>query len=173
MGNNRRQHGSEVNIRTSFVPPARVAWGIAASPVGKVAVGLTEKGEVCRLAFLCNRQASEVLAAWRAAWPRTEFFKGADVTNYPTAPILLIGTAFQHAVWRTMTKIPGGKTLSYGDLARRIGNPRAARAVGTACGANPVPLLVPCHRIVAANGLGGFSSGLKIKKALLKREGGL
>ena len=71
-----------------------------------------------------------------------------------------------------MLKIPAGKVISYGELARRIRNPKAMRAVGTACGANPVPVLVPCHRIIAGNGgLGGFGGGLRMKKALLQAEG--
>jgi len=75
-------------------------------------------------------------------------------------------------VWETLRRIPYGRVRSYGWVARRIGKPRAARAVGAACGANPVPLLVPCHRVVAGDGsLGGFSGGLPNKKRLLKLEG--
>lgn len=71
-----------------------------------------------------------------------------------------------------MTKIQLGKTRSYGEIARAIGNPKAVRAVGGACGANPIPVLVPCHRVLAANQkFGGFSSGLEWKRALLMREG--
>ncbi len=80
-------------------------------------------------------------------------------------------TEFQKSVWRQMLKISTGKTKSYGEIASAIGNPKAVRAVGGACGANPVPVLVPCHRILAANSkLGGFSSGLDWKRSLLKRE---
>jgi len=71
-----------------------------------------------------------------------------------------------------MRKIPLGRTKSYGEIASVIGKPKAVRAVGGACGANPVPVLVPCHRVLAANQkLGGFSSGLDWKRSLLKREG--
>lgn len=81
-------------------------------------------------------------------------------------------TEFQQAVWREMLKIPVGKTRSYGEVAERIGNPKAVRAVGGACGANPIPVLVPCHRILAANKkIGGFSGGLDRKRTLLAREG--
>ena len=81
-------------------------------------------------------------------------------------------TEFQKAVWREMRKIYPGKTKSYGEIAERIGKPKAVRAVGGACGANPVPVLVPCHRVLAANKkLGGFSGGLDWKRKLLKREG--
>lgn len=82
------------------------------------------------------------------------------------------GTPFQQAVWQAMTAIPAGETRTYGELARAIGRPRAGRAVGQACGANPVPVLVPCHRVLAAGGrLGGFSAGLDWKRRLLAREG--
>jgi len=79
---------------------------------------------------------------------------------------------FQQAVWRAMLKLGPGKTRSYGEIAGAIGNPKAVRAVGGACGANPIPVLVPCHRVLAANNkIGGFSSGLDWKKKLLAREG--
>lgn len=82
------------------------------------------------------------------------------------------GTPFQQAVWQAMTAIPAGETRTYGELARAIRRPRAGRAVGQACGANPVPVLVPCHRVLAVGGrLGGFSGGLDWKRRLLAREG--
>ena len=82
------------------------------------------------------------------------------------------GTQFQQRVWHTLRKIPRGRTWSYAQVAQAIGNPKAVRAVGGACGANPIPVFVPCHRVVAANScLGGFSGGLNWKRALLKREG--
>ncbi len=81
-------------------------------------------------------------------------------------------TPFQCEVWRGLLEIKPGQTTSYGGLARRIGNPRAARAVGAACGSNPIPVLVPCHRVLAASGqLGGFSAGLDWKRRLLAAEG--
>jgi O-6-methylguanine DNA methyltransferase len=82
------------------------------------------------------------------------------------------GTAFQRRVWNAMRKIACGKTRSYGEIARSIGKPKAVRAVGGACGANPIPVLVPCHRVLAANRkIGGFSGGLEWKRRLLAREG--
>jgi len=81
-------------------------------------------------------------------------------------------TDFQKSVWRQMLKISAGKTKSYGEISIAIGKPKAVRAVGGACGTNPVPVLVPCHRVLAANKkLGGFSGGLDWKRSLLKREG--
>jgi O-6-methylguanine DNA methyltransferase len=80
------------------------------------------------------------------------------------------GTKFQRAVWNELRKIPMGETRTYGDIAKAIDRPGAVRAVGTACGANPIALFIPCHRVVAKNGLGGFGSGLPWKKLLLKKE---
>jgi O-6-methylguanine DNA methyltransferase len=87
-------------------------------------------------------------------------------------PLDLAGTDFQKSVWNALRKISSGKTKSYGEIARAIGNPKAVRAVGGACGANPVPVLIPCHRVLAADGkIGGFSGGLDWKRTLLAREG--
>jgi O-6-methylguanine DNA methyltransferase len=85
---------------------------------------------------------------------------------------LATGTPFQRKVWAALRQIPAGQTESYGRLAAALGAPKAARAVGSACGANPVPLLIPCHRVVpAGGGLGGFSVGLHWKRRLLAIEG--
>ncbi len=85
---------------------------------------------------------------------------------------LAAGTPFQRKVWAALRQIPAGQTESYGHLAAVLGAPKAARAVGSACGANPVPLFIPCHRVVpSGGGLGGFSGGLHWKRRLLAREG--
>ncbi len=82
------------------------------------------------------------------------------------------GTPFQRKVWAALAQIPYGQTESYAELAARVGNRRGARAVGGANGKNPIPIVVPCHRVIKADGsLGGYSSGTKIKKKLLKLEG--
>jgi methylated-DNA-[protein]-cysteine S-methyltransferase len=70
-------------------------------------------------------------------------------------------------------EIPYGQVISYNELAKRIGNPNSARAVGNAVGANPIPIIVPCHRVVSSRGLGGYSSGIEIKKMLLRLEGSI
>jgi O-6-methylguanine DNA methyltransferase len=86
-------------------------------------------------------------------------------------PLDLRGTPFQKKVWAALRRVPFGKTISYADLARRAGHPRAARACGSANGANPVPLFVPCHRTLATGGgLGGFGGGLPLKRKLLDLE---
>ncbi len=84
------------------------------------------------------------------------------------------GTAFQRAVWRAIEEIPRGETRSYGWITARIGRAGAARAVGQATGANPLPLIVPCHRVIAGDGsLGGYTGGQDLKRALLRMEGAM
>lgn len=88
-----------------------------------------------------------------------------------TLPMDLQGTRFQQSVWQALTELQYGQTVSYTDIAERIGKPKSVRAVATAIGANPVLILVPCHRVVAKSGkLGGFRAGLEMKKELLKLE---
>jgi methylated-DNA-[protein]-cysteine S-methyltransferase len=88
-----------------------------------------------------------------------------------TVPLAPAGTPFQKSVWKELRRIPYGRTSSYKEIARRVKNPKAVRAVGTANGANPLCVIVPCHRVIAADGsIGGYSGGLRIKTALLKLE---
>ena len=89
-------------------------------------------------------------------------------------PVASNGTAFQQLVWRQLRDIPCGTTLSYGELAKRIGNPAASRAVGLANGSNPIAIAVPCHRVIGANGdLTGYGGGMERKRWLLTHEGAL
>ena len=99
-----------------------------------------------------------------------EYFSGRrQVFDLPLAPA---GTAFQLAVWRALQGIGYGRTMSYGQLARELGHARGARAVGLANGSNPLPVIIPCHRVIGADGsLTGFGGGLEIKRALLQLEG--
>ncbi|MDD5596744.1 MAG: methylated-DNA--[protein]-cysteine S-methyltransferase [Victivallaceae bacterium] len=98
-----------------------------------------------------------------------EYFRG-ERTQF-NIRLDLQGTDFQKKVWKALLDIPCGQTRSYGDIARVIGNPGASRAVGTANSKNPVPLIVPCHRVINADGrIGGFSSGPALKEKLLKHE---
>jgi len=95
------------------------------------------------------------------AGKRTEF-------DLPLSPK---GTEFQRGVWRRLQEIPYGETISYGELAKRVGNPKASRAVGAANGQNPIPIVIPCHRVIGANGkLTGFGGGLPTKEKLLALE---
>ena len=95
------------------------------------------------------------------------YFRG----RAPRLPELdLAGSDFDRQVWRALVEIPWGETVTYGELAARLGKPGAARAVGSANGRNPIPILVPCHRVVASGGLGGYSGGLDVKRWLLAHE---
>lgn len=90
-----------------------------------------------------------------------------------STPLAFNGTPFQNRVWKELTRIPYGETISYLDLAKRIDHPRAVRAVGMANGANPIAIIVPCHRVIGSNGsLTGFGGGLPTKRALLELEKG-
>lgn len=100
-----------------------------------------------------------------------DYFAGR-LKQFSTRPAFT-GTAFQNRVWTELTRIPYGATISYLDLAKRIGNPKAVRAVGLANGANPIAIIVPCHRVIGSNGsLTGFGGGLPTKRALLELETG-
>lgn len=105
----------------------------------------------------------------RVASELEEYVRGERVEfTFAIAPH---GTDFDHSVWHEVARIPYGTTATYGDVARRIGRPGAARAVGHANGRNPVPLVIPCHRVVAAGGkLGGYGGGLPLKRRLLALE---
>lgn len=95
-----------------------------------------------------------------------------DAPSEKAVPLDPVGTPFQKAVWDELRRIPRGRTITYGELARRLGNPKSVRAAAQACGANPILMLVPCHRVIGADGsLTGFAAGLERKRELLRREG--
>ena len=98
-----------------------------------------------------------------------EYFKGKRMTfDLPLAPE---GTEFQQSVWKQLRKISYGRTKSYGEIANKVGNPRASRAVGAANGRNPISIIVPCHRVIGADGkLTGFGGGIERKRWLLEHE---
>lgn len=98
-----------------------------------------------------------------------EYFSGRRTEfNLPLSSHF--GTPFQNEIWQEMNRIPFSKTVSYGELAHRVGRPKAARAVGQACNKNPWPIVVPCHRVVASQGEGGYALGLESKRKLLDHE---
>jgi methylated-DNA-[protein]-cysteine S-methyltransferase len=113
--------------------------------------------------------APEIKALASAEQQLDEYFKGQRKTF--DLSLHMQGTEFQKKVWKELLKIPYGKTISYGELARRIKNEKAVRAVGTANGKNPLCVIIPCHRVIASDGtLGGYSGGLTIKARLLQLE---
>ncbi|MGB9758078.1 MAG: methylated-DNA--[protein]-cysteine S-methyltransferase [Candidatus Bipolaricaulaceae bacterium] len=105
---------------------------------------------------------------WQLAAELDEYFRGERARF--TVPMKLVGPPFYRLVWEELLCIPYGETLTYGDLAKRLGRPRAARAVGLALARNPLPIIVPCHRVVGKNGLGGFGPGRAWKEKLLSLE---
>jgi methylated-DNA-[protein]-cysteine S-methyltransferase len=103
-----------------------------------------------------------------------EAYFGGDLRSLDGLAVRTAGTPFQKRVWAALRKIPVGRTLSYGELAQKLGKPGAARAVGAANGSNPVSLVIPCHRVIAADGtLGGYGWGLPRKEWLLRHEGAI
>jgi len=153
------------------------------SPVlKKVFVASTHKG-VCRIDFLTSKES--FLKKLRNQFPGDitrddrknqkvlaqlkKYLKG-ELKNFD-CPLDMKGTSFEKKVWLALKRIPYGKTRSYKDIAESIGHPKAFRAVGNANGSNPLPLILPCHRVIESNGgLGGFGHGLKIKRQLLHLE---
>lgn len=161
--------------------PIRVALPIP-TPDGEFIAHYSETG-LAGLDFPPAKKAGRRAAATRPLPLTIRTWHGTTVTalkkllqgDKPAAlpPLDWRGqTEFRRQVWRVMAKIPPGKTRSYGEIAAAIGHPKASRAVGGACGANPIPVLVPCHRVLAANQkIGGFSGGREWKRRLLDREG--
>ncbi|MGA1260800.1 MAG: methylated-DNA--[protein]-cysteine S-methyltransferase [Ilumatobacteraceae bacterium] len=150
------------------------------TPIGVLRVTASDRGvtNIDRVAMKSNRVARQSSQrgtsaaqrqADRAVRELREYFAGKR-TRF-TVPVQLEGTPFQERAWATMRKIPYGRTMSYAEQATAMRAPRAVRAVGSANGANPVPIIVPCHRVVASNGgLGGYALGLAMKRWLLAHE---
>ena len=154
------------------------------SPVGMVWVASTGAG-ICRIAL--GAEESGAFLSWLSHHVRPaqlyedpqlmtvatsqlgEYFSGARTTF--DLPLDVHGTAFQRAVWSQVSRIPYGATASYADIAQLVGKPKASRAVGAAVGANPLPIVIPCHRVIGSGGdLVGFGAGLEVKEALLRLE---
>jgi O-6-methylguanine DNA methyltransferase len=131
---------------------------------GPICLTLQEDGEVTRCELPVLDAAPDVPFQIEGDLSLEALFATHPVTDSPE------GTPFQLAVWNAIRQIPRGQTRTYREIAATIGRPRAVRAVGTACGANPIPLWVPCHRVVAKTGIGGFTGGLAWKRLLLTLE---
>ncbi len=155
-------------------------WRRIATPLGPM-LALADDETLLRLDFegpetadrfqgLCAQGESDVLT--QAARELGEYFAG-ERTDF-TVPINPSGTEFRRRVWDELVKIPFGEVISYGILAQRVGDAKAVRAVGGANGANPISVVIPCHRVVASDGtLGGYGGGLERKRALLDLERGV
>jgi AraC family transcriptional regulator of adaptative response/methylated-DNA-[protein]-cysteine methyltransferase len=168
---------------------AEIAYSIVDSTLGRLLVAGTGRG-ICFAAMGDSDRA--LVAEMRADYPRASIRvidanrsedlrirKWADAiadhlagrSKMPAPPMDIRGTPFQFSVWEQLREIPAGQTRSYSEIARRIGRPRAIRAVGTANGANPVSIVIPCHRAIRSSGhLGGYRWGLERKRKLLEME---
>jgi methylated-DNA-[protein]-cysteine S-methyltransferase len=157
---------------------ARVCYTEIESPVGPLLLAADEAG-LRQILFVEGRRRARPEPFWtkdRALFTalidelRAYFAGELECFGQPLAPE---GTAFQLKVWNQLCEIPYGETISYQELASRIGNPQASRAVGLANGSNPIPILIPCHRVIGSNGkLTGYGGGLAIKHKLLALEKG-
>jgi AraC family transcriptional regulator of adaptative response/methylated-DNA-[protein]-cysteine methyltransferase len=163
-----------------------IHFTISGTSLGSLLVAATERG-VCRVAF--GESEAELERMLRAELPFAEVERDdvglkrwsdalvAYVDGHAERldlPLDVAGSRFRMRVWEALRAIPRGETQSYSCVARSIGAPRAARAVAQACATNPVAVVIPCHRVVAAGGgLGGYAFGLERKRALLTREGAL
>jgi O-6-methylguanine DNA methyltransferase len=141
---------------------------------GSIEVDLIDGRVVhCALPFLAGQPETPFAVKAGGSDPASKFVIAALNGKTAGKPALgkPEGTDFQEQVWQAIARIPAGKTISYGELAIAIGRPRAYRAVANACGRNPLPVFIPCHRVVATHGkIGGFSSGLAWKRLLLTAE---
>jgi len=126
--------------------------------------------ETSKHAALPRPELQQNAEAFAEVIRQLQAYFGGDLKEFDL-PLALEGTEFQLRVWKALRKIPYGETISYAQLAERIGNPKAVRAVGLANGSNPIPIIVPCHRVIGSDGsLTGFGGGLSAKKRLLELE---
>jgi methylated-DNA-[protein]-cysteine S-methyltransferase len=169
-----------------MVNNSRVYFSETESPMGPLLIAATTKG-VCWMDFARNQKASIHLQRWVQKWFRHDAIEsnGEYLTDVATqlqqyfegnrdefdVELELFGTPFQKMVWQNLNAIPYGETRSYKDVALTMGMPKAVRAIGGANNRNPVPIIVPCHRVVGSNGaLVGYGGGLDIKEFLLNLE---
>jgi methylated-DNA-[protein]-cysteine S-methyltransferase len=151
-------------------------YEIVSSPIGKLLL-IADDHTLLELRFAGSWETKDIEPDWqrggdvlqRARGQLDEYFAGTRREfDLPLAPE---GTEFQHRVWHTLRAIPFGGTISYLELARRMGDPAAVRAVGSANGRNPIPVIIPCHRVIGSDGsMIGFGGGIELKKRLLQME---
>ncbi|HEY0302824.1 MAG TPA: methylated-DNA--[protein]-cysteine S-methyltransferase [Rhizomicrobium sp.] len=151
-------------------------WSAFDTRFGKFAAAVDHEGRVVRFWFHAaggkfRPEGSEDAAALAPVRAQLEEYCAGTRRAFDLAVAPQGGSDFERAVWQAMTQIPFGETVSYGAIAKRLGDSAAARAVGVACNANPIPLIIPCHRVIGAGGaLVGFGGGLPLKRALLDFE---
>jgi AraC family transcriptional regulator, regulatory protein of adaptative response / methylated-DNA-[protein]-cysteine methyltransferase len=161
-----------------------VRYGFQTSPFGECLLGSTDRG-ICALGFVATGGRDATLDDLRGRWPRAIWQRDDEVTRRladrvfylapaqgdPALALHVHGTNFQVRVWEALLRVPEGALVTYGDLARAVGDPRASRAVGSAVGANPISYLIPCHRVIRSTGVvGNYRWGSTTKKALIGWE---
>ncbi len=160
-----------------------ISWGWFESPFGPALVMGTTKG-ICGIAFAAETGNTAAQEDLRTRWPNAVFTEnpeflgtwvrkafGEDDRPGTSVPLYVIGAPFQIKVWEALLRIPSGRVTTYSEIAKSVGCPQAARAVGTAVGRNPISWLIPCHRALRkSGGLGGYHWGLPVKRALLAYE---
>lgn len=147
------------------------------SPVGQLLIAGDQNGVLKYIAFVKGKNPVEPQPDWEAsrapftvAICQLQAYFAGELTQFDLG-LRLDGTPFQMAVWRSLMDIPYGSTVSYGEIARRIGKPKAVRAVGAANGQNPLSIVIPCHRVIGSDGrLTGYGGGLSVKERLLEFE---
>lgn len=171
------------------MPPERLRLAPIATPLGHLLAVTDERDVVRGLWFTADGAEARCRQALRRQYPALPVEPGAapdsvllaldryfagEIAALGDIPRAAAGTPFQRTVWAALTEIPAGTTMSYGALAATIGTPRAGRAVGAANGANPIAIVVPCHRLIGANrALTGYGGGIERKRWLLRHEGAL
>jgi AraC family transcriptional regulator of adaptative response/methylated-DNA-[protein]-cysteine methyltransferase len=161
-----------------------ISYGIHPSPFGACLLAVTERG-VCGLEFLADRTGKQTREGLAARWPGADLqqdsmrtasylarlFPPSDRKDRAPITLLVKGTNFQLSVWQALLRIPSGELVGYGDIARHLGKPGAARAVGSAVGSNPISYLIPCHRVIrAVADFGNYRWGAARKKAMIGWE---
>jgi AraC family transcriptional regulator, regulatory protein of adaptative response / methylated-DNA-[protein]-cysteine methyltransferase len=161
-----------------------VRYGFHATPFGEALIAMTERG-VCALSFVDHGGRAGALESLGGEYRGARLIEDTDGTRHTMACVFsgalgagaevsvdVKGTTFQRRVWEALRNVPRGTVMSYEDIARTIGRPRATRAVGSAIGANPAAVVIPCHRVIRKSGdLGGYRWGLERKRQILSWEG--
>ena len=167
---------TEASERAAKGTMSRIYYTTMESPVGTLRLVAEELG-LRTVWFVRGRKDEKPDAEWKedgaffveVIRQLNAYFAG-ELKEFEI-PLLMLGTDFQKRVWKALLTIPYGETMSYGELAKKIGEPKAVRAVGAANGRNPIPIIVPCHRVIGSDGsLTGFGGGLENKKKLLELE---
>ena len=160
----------------------RIAYGFHPSPFGECLLAATERG-ICAMSFVTRGNRKEVLKDLLRRWPGAELVEDSKTAgrylgrvfpksnHHAKLPLDLRGTNFQIKVWQALLEIPPGAVVPYEELATRVGNPKAFRAVGSAIGQNPIAFIIPCHRVIRKVGsIGGYHWGTERKRAMLAWE---